>query len=136
MKAKGLTFKVFRLFLVVLILFFMSCKSAKRVIDSDEVNTRLSAKDIIKQHQNIEANFKTLQAKVRIDITQNEKIQGAHFTFRMEKDKVIWLSAPLNVARMMITSELLRFYNKLDNEYFDGNYKLLSDFVGVDFDFF
>ena len=63
MKAKGLTFKVFRLFLVVLILFFMSCKSAKRVIDSDKVNTRLSAKDIIKQHQNIEATLKHCRPK-------------------------------------------------------------------------
>jgi hypothetical protein len=37
---------------------------------------------------------------------------------------------------MMLTPEKVRFYNKLDNEYFDGNYQLLSDFVGVDLDFY
>ncbi len=47
---------------------------------------------------------------------------------------MIWLSAKLGLARMMITPESVRFYNKLDNEYFDGDYKLLSDFVGVDLD--
>ena len=53
----------------------------------------------------------------------------------MEKDKVIWLSAPIGMARMMITPDKVRFYNKLDNEYFDGDYKLLSDVVGIDLDF-
>ena len=36
---------------------------------------------------------------------------------------------------MMITPEKVRFYNKQDNEYFDGDYKLLSDFAGVELDF-
>ena len=54
---------------------------------------------------------------------------------RIEKDKVIWLSAKLGLARMIITPEKVRFYNKLDNEYFDGDYQLLSDFAGVDLDF-
>ena len=35
----------------------------------------------------------------------------------------------------MITPDKVRFYNKQNNEYFDGDYKLLSDFVGVDLDF-
>ena len=53
----------------------------------------------------------------------------------MEKDKVIWLSAPLGIARMMITPDQVAFYNKRDNTYFDGDYSLLSDFVGFDLDF-
>ncbi len=54
----------------------------------------------------------------------------------MEKDKVIWLSATLGLARLMITPEKVQFYNKIDNEFFDGDYKLLSDFVGVELDFY
>ncbi len=112
------------------------CKSSKSIIESGKASDKLSAKQVIKAHQKEDTDFKTLQAKVRIDISQNEKEQGSTFNLRIEKDKVIWLSAKLGLARMMITPEKVRFYSKLDNEYFDGDYKLLSDFVGVELDFF
>jgi outer membrane biogenesis lipoprotein LolB len=120
---------------LLLVVLVVSCKSAKSVIASGEASERLSAKQVIKQHQKKQTDFKTFQAKVKIDITQNQKEQGSTFNMRMEKDKVIWLSAKLGLARMMITPQRVRFYNKLDNEYFDGDYELLSDFVGVELDF-
>ncbi len=122
-------------FAVAMLLFAANCKSSKSVIASGEASEKLSAKQVIKQHQKNDADFKTLQGKVKIDIIQNQKEQGSTFNLRIEKDKVIWLSAKLGLARMMITPDKVRFYNKLDNEYFDGDYKLLSDFVGVDLDF-
>ena len=119
----------------LLLVFAFNCKSAKSVIASGTASDKLSAKQVIKQHQKNDANFKTMNARVAIDLIQGEKEQGHTFSLRMEKDKVIWLSASFGVARMMITPEKVRFYNKLDNEYFDGDYKLLSDFVGVDLDY-
>lgn len=118
-----------------LAIFLINCKSAKKVIASGEASNRLSAKQVIKQHQKNDADFRTMQSRVRINLIQGDKEQGATFNLRVEKDKTIWLSAPLGLARMMITPEKVRFYNKQDNEYFDGNYALLSDFVGVDLDF-
>ena len=35
----------------------------------------------------------------------------------------------------MITPEKVSFYNKLDNTYFEGDYKYLSDLLGIDLDF-
>ncbi|EDP70913.1 hypothetical protein FBALC1_00477 [Flavobacteriales bacterium ALC-1] len=119
----------------IIIVLAFSCKSSKSVIASGEASNKLSAKQVIKEHQKSDANFKTMNARVAIDLIQGEKEQGHTFSLRVEKDKVIWLSASLGMARMMITPEKVRFYNKLDNEYFDGDYKLLSDFVGVDLDF-
>ncbi|MUU79023.1 DUF4292 domain-containing protein [Winogradskyella endarachnes] len=121
---------------ILLILFTFSCNSAKNVIASGEASDKLSAKQVIKQHEKNSTAFKTLKARVKIDITQNDKTQGAGFTLRIEKDKVIWLSeSVLGMARMMITPDKVKFYNKLDNEYFDGDYKLLSDVAGIDLDF-
>lgn len=124
------------LFLLITVVFISGCKSAKRVIASGEASDKLSAKQVIRQHEKVETDFNTLQAKVRIDLIEGDKAQGLTFNFRMEKDKTIWLSAPLGLARMMITPDKVRFYNKQDNEFFDGNYQLLSDFVGVELDFF
>lgn len=119
----------------LILIFVLGCKSTKSVIASGEASDKLSAKQVIKQHQKNDADFKTMQAKVRIDIIQGNKEQGLTFNYRMEKDKTIWLSAPLGLARMMITPNKVRFYNKQDNEYFDGDYKLLSDFAGIELDF-
>lgn len=119
----------------ILILFAFSCGSNKSVIASGVASDKLSAKQVIKQHQKSDADFKTMQAKVKIELIQGDQEQGHSFSLRMEKDKVIWLSAPIGMARMMITPDKVRFYNKLDNEYFDGDYKLLSDVVGVELDF-
>jgi outer membrane biogenesis lipoprotein LolB len=120
---------------IALVLLVFSCKSTKDAIASGKVSEKLTAKQVIKQHQKNDADFKTMKARVEIDLIQGEKEQGHTFSFRMEKDKVIWLSASFGMARMMITPDKVRFYNKLGNEYFDGDYELLSDFAGVDLDF-
>lgn len=128
--------QIFRIvFVLAILLFATSCKSTQSIVASGKASDKLSAKQVIKQHQKNDADFKTMQARVRIDLIQGGKEQGATFNLRIEKDKTIWLSAPLGLARMMITPEKVRFYNKQDNQYFDGDYKLLSDFVGVDLDF-
>ncbi|WP_179344673.1 DUF4292 domain-containing protein [Winogradskyella ursingii] len=132
-----LFFKFIRFSVLILVISSVfSCNSAKSVIASGEASEKLTAKQVIKEHSRIEANFKTMQSRVKIDLIDGDKEQGYTFSYRMEKDKVIWLSAPLGLARMMITPEKVKFYNKSDNTYFDGNYKLLSDFVGIELDFF
>jgi len=124
------------LFVFLFAILLTNCKSSKSVIASGEASDKLSAKQVIKQHQKSDVDFKTLKAKVKIKFTQGDKEQSVTFSLRMEKDKTIWLSESiLGMARMMITPDKVRFYNKLDNEYFDGDYKLLSDFVGVDLDY-
>ena len=127
---------LFKICLVlVIITFFNGCKSSKAVINSGEANPKFSAKQVIREHQKRDFNFKTLQAKAKINITQKQKTQGTTFSLRIKKNEVIWLSAPLGLARMKITPNQVQFYNKTDNTYFDGDYLLLSDFVGFDLDF-
>ncbi|MGJ8548487.1 DUF4292 domain-containing protein [Winogradskyella wichelsiae] len=122
-------------FSAMLIGLVMSCSGTKSVIASGVASDKLSAKQVIKQHEKSDADFKTMNAKVAIDLIEGKKEQGHTFNLRMEKDKVIWLSASFGMARMMITPDEVKFYNKLDGEYFDGDYKLLSDVVGIDLDF-
>lgn len=111
------------------------CKTAKTVSVEGELNSNLSAKQLIRYNSKSIANFKTLTAKVRADYSRKDESKGATISLRMEKDKTIWMSAPFSVAKVLITPEKVSFYNKLDNTYFDGNFKLLSDFVGTELDF-
>ena len=124
---------------IYLILFLMisvlGCKSTKSLTSAGELDTGLSAKQIIKKTEKQVTRFKTLQSRVRIDYKDGDKSNGTTVTLRIEKDKVIWMSAPLGIARVMITPERVSFYDKLNNQYFDGDFSLLSDFLGTELDF-
>mgnify|MGYP002530087416 FL=1 len=83
--------KIFKI--LFLILFFAGCKSTKIIISSGEPNTRLSSKLIIKEHHKQKANFKTLQARVKVEYIQGNKSQMHTISLRIEKDKTIWIKS-------------------------------------------
>ncbi|MEL6974293.1 MAG: DUF4292 domain-containing protein [Bacteroidota bacterium] len=111
-----------------------SCKSTK-AISGGELDRSLSTKRIIAKHYEDKANFKTLRGKVKIDYAKGDDEQGISVSLRMEKDKVIWLSAPLGVVKAKITPEKISFYNKLEGEYFDGDFSYLNNLLGTEVDF-
>ena len=111
-----------------------SCKSSK-TIAVGTANFNLNAKQLIKENAKQAANFKTLQAKLKISFTQGDKSQTHTVSFRALKDEVIWMSATFSVVKALITPNKVRFYNKLDNTYFDGDYKYLSELLGTELDF-
>ena len=119
-------------------LFFVlvnSCKSARSIVSSGKVDSNVSAKQLINENAKQDAKFKTLQAKIKIDIIQDLKESSYTLSLRMEKGKTIWISATLGLARAMITPDRVRFYDKINNQYFDGDYQLLSDLLGVDLNY-
>lgn len=120
--------------LLIMVLVF-SCKTAKTITSEGELTSNLSAKQLIKKNSKTVADFKTLTARVKAGYSRKDESKGATISLRMEKDKTIWMSAPFSMAKVLITPEKVSFYNKLDNTYFDGDFKLLSDFVGTDLDF-
>ncbi|MGP1991670.1 DUF4292 domain-containing protein [Zobellia laminariae] len=123
-----------RLMVLVSLSFFLSCKSTKVLADG-KADDNISAKTIVKNHYANTTNFNTLTGKMRIDYSDGESSQGVSVSLRMEKDKAIWMSAPLGMVKVYITPGRVTFYNKLQNEYFDGNFEYLSNFLGTELDF-
>lgn len=123
--------KLILLFALVLI---TSCKSTKMVSEGS-VDTKLTAKSVIKSHYQNENGFKSLNGKVRISYSDGETAQNVSVSLRMQKDKAIWLSAPLGIVKAYITPNRVSFYNKLENEYFDGDFTYLSNLLGTQVDF-
>ncbi|MBQ0787257.1 MAG: DUF4292 domain-containing protein [Oceanihabitans sp.] len=115
------------------VFLFFGCKSAKTVTTGNS-NLNLTAKQLIKENNKKTPDFKTLVARVKIDYTEGSSSKSTTVSFRMEKNKVIWMSK-LGFIKALITPERVSFYNKLDNTYFDGDYQYLSDLLGTDLDF-
>ncbi len=119
---------------IALVVIVTSCKGTK-VVTGGAVDERLSAKAVIKAHYQNETNFRTLNGRVRIGYINGDDAQNVSVSIRMEKDKAIWISAPLGIVKAYITPDRVSFYNKLENEYFDGDFNYLSNLLGTQIDF-
>ncbi len=120
--------------IALLFVFVVSCKT-KKVVTDGKVNSDLTAKTIIKEHYENELDFKTVRGKLKIDYADGKTEQSVPLTLRMEKDKAIWVSAPLGIVKAYITPGRVTFYNKLQSEYFDGDFTFLSNMLGTELDF-
>ena len=123
-----------RILASVLIALTLSCKSGKIISDA-KADKSLSARVIIKNHYKNQLEFKTLTGRIKIDYSDGYSTQSMGVSLRMEKDKASWISAPLGVVKALITPDRVSFYNKLDNQYFDGDFRYLSRMLGTDVDF-
>ncbi|MGM5469203.1 DUF4292 domain-containing protein [Flavobacteriaceae bacterium LMO-SS05] len=128
--------KLIRVFILIVFAgLTFGCKSSKSITSIGKLNASMTTKELIKENQNQNARFKTLQAKIKIEYTQDQQSQGYTVNLRMEKDKIIWINSVLGLARVMITPDRVSFYDKINNQYFDGDYRLLSDLLGIELDF-
>ncbi|MDW5289038.1 DUF4292 domain-containing protein [Formosa sp. PL04] len=123
-----------RIITVMILMVTVGCKSTKTLTATD-ANLKLNTKQLIKENAKQVAQFKTLSAKVKAVYSEGNSSKSISINLRIEKDKAIWLNGPFSAARLLITPDKVSFYNKLDNTFFEGDYKLLSDFLGTDLDF-
>lgn len=126
-----------RLFTLVFLLALSSCGAKKAgVVKGDmSVNTGLGTKAVIKNHYGAAAQFTTLSGRMKIEYSSGDNSQGIPATFRMEKDKALWLSVFFGMGKAYITPQRVAFYSSVNNIYFDGDFKALSAYVGTPLDF-
>jgi hypothetical protein len=122
------------------ILFFVvtlsSCGGAKKATAGAKGN--LTTKDLISSHNEASPQFNTLAGRVQVVYEDEQKLQSLTASLRMEKDKIIWIKASvlgITLAKVLITPERVSFYESIGNTYFDGNFELLSNWLGTEIDF-
>lgn len=116
-------------------LLFLGCKSIKTVQSNETLDPKMSVKQIVKKHNKSQSEFKTLQGRLKVEYIQGDRSETHTLTLRMEHNKTIWINAFLNMVRVKITPDRVRFYNKLDNTFFDGDYTLISNLLGTELQF-
>lgn len=125
------------IFLFPVVFFFAACGTKKAVTSTEGANA--SVMNIIKKHEQAEPDFKTLQGSLRASYENKEEAQSISISIRMKKDKTIWMSAKLAglipLAKIKITPDHVQYYEKINKTYFDGDFSLLSKWLGTDLDF-
>lgn len=119
---------------LLLAILLGGCGSTK-VASEGAIDKRLTVRTVIRNHVSGSTNFRTLNGRLGIDYSDGENSQSLTVTLRMKRDEVIWLSAPLGVIKVYITPDRVSFYNKLQNEFFDGDFNYLSRLLGSELDF-
>lgn len=120
--------------LVFFIVLLASCKSTKTITAGD-ADGALTTKKIIQNHYQNELDFNSVSGRLKIDFEDGENSQSVSVSLRMKKNETIWISAPFGVVKAIVTPERVSFYNKLQNEYFDGDFSYLSKLLGTELDF-
>jgi len=130
--------KVKILYIISISLVLFSCGGSKMVSKSNTANSSLSSKNIIKTHQAASPDFSTLAARMYVVYENGKDLHSITVSLRMEKEKKIWLKASLlgvTLAKVLITQESVSYYETISNTYFEGDFSLLSTWLGTEIDF-
>ncbi len=125
------------IYILALILTFTSCKSKKSTTSNNNTSNLFISK-VIENYNHHSFNKKTLKATIKAKYKGKTSLPSVNVSLRMETDKVIWMSISKSIfslGKLKITPNRVQFYNKLQSEYFDGDFSLLSDFLGTEVNF-
>lgn len=134
---KRFSFNILFLVFIGLAILVAGCKT-KRSIIKEPIKTYGEEYLLEKLAEN-ELRFDWLSAKMRIRYTEDRITSDFKGQLRMRKDSVIWITfSPalgIEVARLMITQDSIKYMNRIDKVYFKGDYDFVNRYLQTDIDF-
>lgn len=124
--------------IAITIATLFSCKPAKVFVAEAKPSSDLSASKIIQKHYNNKQNFKTLYIKSSANYKDDKQSQSVSAEIKIKKDEKILISIRvlgITMAKALITPNAVKYYDKINGNYFDGDYALLSRWLGTDLNF-
>jgi len=132
------TFKLYLILVLSSVLVLSSCKGTSKALKNKDLKTE-SIKAILSNYQKTSPDFKSMRGRLKCNYNDGETQQNVNISYRFQKDEVLWMSAKLagifEVAKMKITPGNIQFYERIDQSYFDGDFQLVSSFLGLELDY-
>ena len=116
--------------LLTLVFLFTSCALKKEYVIGD--NKGVTSKKIVKAIEQNQNKFISLQARVKISYSSNNKIKSNTATIRILAGEKIWISAPLGAIRLLITKDSIQYYNKLERNYIKTDFSYIEKLISLD----
>lgn len=123
--------------LLIVITLLSSCK-AKKSVGELAANEELAATKVIQEHYGNLQDFKTLNIRANAKYRDEKQMQSVSADIRIIRNEKIWINVKFlgfPAAKALITPDRVRYYEKINNSYFDGNFDMLSNWLGTDLDF-
>lgn len=124
-------------YIVVFLIGFSSCKSAKTITDSSGGLKTMSARKVVKKHVSENFDKKTIDAKMKVVYSDAEENLSFSVRIKIKKDEVIWLKGTklITLFKAEITPTKVRFYSPYKKNYFEGDFSMLKELLGTDINF-
>jgi len=127
------------IFYFLSVVLLSSCKSTLNTTKVKSVIKPLTIGQIFSNQENATINLHTVLAKIKVKYISAKKKQGITAKLRLQKDKIIWISLTaiggIPIAKIIITPQNVRYYEKLNKTYFDGDFSLLNKWLKADLNF-
>jgi hypothetical protein len=120
-----------------LIVFLVGCKS-KQAVATAAANDNTKVAKVIKGHYQNQHNFTTLNIRANAKYEDTKQSHSMNADIRIKKDEIIWINIKflgIPMAKAMITPTKVSYYEKINNTYFEGDFSLLSNWLGTELDF-
>ena len=125
-----------KLILLLTIIFFSSCSlfynTSKYTTDDRK---KLTTKKSIRLANKAINSIDYIQAKAKVSFRDNNKIKSNTITLRIDSDDKLWINSSLGAARVLIDTDSIRFYNKIEKNYFVSDYAYINSKLGFDVNF-
>ncbi len=120
------------------LMIFTSCTSKKSVIRQPLREQGHSY--LLEQLSKNELKYNWLSARCSVVVVSDKKTKTEfNGQIRMKADSILWISLSpalgIEVARLMITSDSIKFVNRLDKSFFTGDFDFISNKFQTTIDF-
>ena len=117
-----------------------SCTSSRKTIKSPL--KEYGADYLFQKLKENELKFGWFSAKFNLDLIIDKKKNSVTGQIRMKKDSCIWITLSpalgIEMARLLITTDSVKFINRINKTYFTGDYNQVNTFLdaNIDYDIF
>ena len=126
--------------LFLFFLFFTSCKHQEKIA-LNKGKCILEYKNAKTLTSNLKSNefcFQKFNAKFTAEATIDSVFNSFTISLRIRKDSIIWMSISelgIEGARVFITKDSVKFFNRISNNYFKGDFTYISKLLNIPVDF-
>lgn len=122
---------------ILVLCFLFSCKT-KAILNEGKASDELTSEKIIVNNYKNKKGFSTLNISAGARYKDENNSQSVTAEIKIKKDEKILVIVRVlgfSVAKALITPNEVKYYEKINNTYFEGNYQSLSQWLGTDLDF-
>ncbi len=121
------------------ILGMSSCNLFKKNIKDDKTNEMTELKNITENVNKNSVQFQTFSANFTGKYSDNKQSLPLKGIIKIQKDKYIWLSIRpflgIELARILLTPDTIKYINKVQKTFSTGNYNLLKKKYGLEINY-
>ena len=127
-----------RFLAIIVLVLLAACKSKSVAVDTAKADSNAGVNKIIANHYNNKINFSTVYIKSKVRYVSEKQSQNVTAEIKIKKDEQILVSIRflgITMAKASITPTSVSYYEKINGNYFEGDFSLLSQKLGTDLDY-